>query len=131
MKKLVLLLVVVLGLTTIAKAQEVSFKEYVGKYVFSPNQYVPEAVVEADEANLKVTTIMGSFTLEKKGVDTFYLAQFDALVVFKRTEEKNIESVIIAVQGMELVGKKEVAASTSGTKEEEVRMEVVAEKLLN
>jgi hypothetical protein len=60
---------------------------------------------------------MGSTTLEKKGVDSFYLATYDALVIFKRKEGKSVESISIFVQGMELVGKKEGAVAL---KEEEL-----------
>lgn len=124
-------MLVILGFMTIVNAQTAPLKEYTGKYVFLPNPYVSDALVELSEASIKVTSAVGVFTLEKKGVDTFYLAQYDALVVFKRAEDKNVESVSIAIQGMELVGKKEAPTPTSGTKEEEIRMEVVAEKLLD
>ncbi len=69
-----------------------------------------------------------STPLEKKGVDTFYLAQYDALVIFKRASDKSVESVSIAVQGMELVGKKEAASSIAGTKEEELAVPMLMNK---
>ena len=48
------------------------------------------------------------FTSQKKAADTFYLAQYDANVVFKRGADNAVVEVAILVQGMELVGKKDV-----------------------
>ena len=118
MKKLILLFFVVLGFMTTVNAQTSPFKDYLGKYVFAAGSPLAEAMVEADDTTLKVSSAMGSFTLEKKGTDTFYLAQYDALVIFKRKSTNEVESVSIAVQGMELVGTKQGAASLEGTKEE-------------
>lgn len=129
MKKLVLSIVIVLGFMTVVNAQTSPFKDYLGKYVFAAGSPVTEVTMTAEESSLVINSAMGSVPLEKKGVDTFYLAAYDALVIFKRATDKSIESVSIAVQGMELVGKKEAAASISGTKEEEFHMELWAEKL--
>jgi hypothetical protein len=74
---------------------------------------------------------MGSVPLEKKGVDTFYLAAYDALVIFKRSPNKDVESVSINVQGNELVGTKESTPSISGYKEEEFHYQIWAAKLEN
>ena len=63
------------------------------------------------------TSSVGAFPLEKKGVDSFYLATYDALVIFKRKDGKSVESVSILVQGMELLGRKE--ASPVALKEDE------------
>ena len=130
MKKLVLMLVVVLGFISVVNAQTSPFKEYVGKYVFAAGSPVAEVTLTAEDSSLVINSTMGSTTLEKKGMDTFYLAQYDALVIFKRTADRSIESISIAVQGMELVGKKEGAASVAGTKEE-FQMEILAEKLIH
>jgi len=131
MKKLVLMLVVMLSIMTMANAQTSSLKDYLGKYVFAAGSPVAEVTMTAEDSSLVVNSAMGSTPLEKKGVDTFYLAAYDALVIFKRTADKTIESVSIAVQGMELVGKKEAPAAGAGTKEEEFQMEVLAGKLEN
>jgi hypothetical protein len=131
MKKLVLSILVILGFMTVVNAQTSPLKDYVGKYVSAAGSPVAEVTITAEDSAIVINSAMGSTPLEKKGVDTFYLAQYDALVIFKRTADKTVESVSIAVQGMELVGKKETAASIAGTKEEEFQMEILAGKLEN
>ena len=131
MKKLVLSILVILGFMTVVNAQTSPLTDYVGKYVFAAGSPVAEVTITAEESAIVINSAMGSTPLEKKGVDTFYLAQYDALVIFKRTSDKTVESVSIAVQGMELVGKKEAASSIAGTKEEEFQMEILAGKLEN
>lgn len=123
-------MVVILGFITVVNAQSSPFKDYVGKYVFAAGSPVAEVTMTAEDSSLVINSAMGSTPLEKKGMDTFYLAQYDALVIFKRTADKSIESVSIAVQGMELVGKKEAASSVAGTKEEEFQLDLLAEKLI-
>jgi hypothetical protein len=129
MKKLSLMLVVMLGVMTVVNAQTSPLKDYLGKYVFAAGSPLAEAMVEVEDTTLKVSSAMGSFTLEKKGVDTFYLAAYDAFVIFKRTTNNEVESVSISVQGMELVGTKTSAASIMGTKEE-FQSEILDEKLI-
>jgi hypothetical protein len=129
MKKLSLILVVMLTVMTVVNAQTNPLKDYTGKYVFAAGSPIAESMVEVEDTTLKVVSAMGSFTLEKKGVDTFYLAAYDAYVIFKRASNNAVETVTISVQGMELVGTKE-AASIVGTKEEFQSM-VVKEKLMN
>jgi len=129
MKKLILSMLVVLGFMTAVNAQSSPLKDYLGKYVFAAGSPIAEAMVEVEDTTLKVSSPMGSFSLEKKGTDTFYLAAYDAFVIFKRAANKNVESVSISVQGMELVGTKE-GASSVGTKEE-FHYQVWAEKVEN
>ena len=122
-------MLVVLGFMTAVNAQSSPLKDYLGKYVFAAGSPIAEAMVEVEDTTLKVSSPMGSFSLEKKGTDTFYLAAYDAFVIFKRAANKNVESVSISVQGMELVGTKE-GASSVGTKEE-FHYQVWAEKVEN
>ena len=129
MKKLVLMLVVTLGFMTVVNAQTVPFKDYVGKYIFAAGSPVAEVTLTAEDTTLVINSAMGSTTLEKKGTDTFYLAQYDALVIFKSAADKTVESVSIAVQGMDLVGKKESGASLTGLKEEEFQLQIWADKV--
>ena len=128
MKKLSLMLVVMLGIMTVVNAQTSPLKDYLGKYVFAAGSPLAEATVEVEDTTLKVSSAMGSFTLEKKGVDTFYLSAYDAYVIFKRAASNEVESVSISVQGMELVGTK-TGASIAGIKQDEFQIEVLAEKL--
>jgi hypothetical protein len=129
MKKLSLMLVVMLGIMTAVNAQTSPLKDYLGKYVFAAGSPLAEAMVEVEDTTLKVSSAMGSFMLEKKGVDTFYLAAFDAFVIFKRASSNEVESVSISVQGMELVGTKTAASSIVGTKEE-FQSEILTEKYI-
>jgi hypothetical protein len=122
-------MVVILGFMTVLNAQNSPFKDYLGKYNFAAGSPVTEVTITAEASTIVINSAMGSVPLEKKGVDTFYLAQYDALVIFKRSAtDKSVESLSIAVQGMDLVGTKEAPASTPGSKQE-FQWQVVAEKL--
>ncbi len=116
MKKLLLLAAVFLGIFVTVQAQDSPLKEYLGKYTFAEGSPVTEVVLTVQDSVLVSTSSVGSFPLEKKGVDTFYLAAYDALVVFKRDGNSIVESVGINVQGMELIGKK--AATSSAFKQD-------------
>jgi len=129
MKIFFLSIVVMFGLVTLVNAQTSPLQDYTGKYMFAAGSPIAETSVEVVDSTLRVSSAMGSFMLEKKGVDTFYLAAYDALVIFKRASNKSVESVSISVQGMELVGTKVGASSMVGTKEEELHMELLQEKL--
>jgi hypothetical protein len=131
MKKLSLMLVIMLGIMTAVNAQTAPLKDYVGKYVFAAGSPVAEVSLTVEQDALVINSAMGSTPLEKKGVDTFYLAAYDALVIFKRTPAKEVETLSINVQGMELVGTKEASATTTGNKEEEFQNKVWAAKLEN
>ena len=98
MKKLLLMGVVLLGVFISVQAQDSPLKEYLGKYTFAEGSPVAEVTLTAEDANLIINSAMGSVPLEKKGVDTFYLAAYDALVVFKRDANKAVESLSINVQ---------------------------------
>jgi len=131
MKKLSLMLVVMLGVMTVVNAQTSPLNDYLGKYVFAAGSPVAEVTMTVEQDALVINSAMGSVPLEKKGVDTFYLAAYDALVIFKRSPNKEVESVSINVQGNELVGTKESTPSISGYKEEEFHYQIWAAKLEN
>ncbi|MCX6288700.1 MAG: hypothetical protein NTW92_02945 [Bacteroidetes bacterium] len=111
MKKMFLMGIVFLGIFVTVQAQDSPLKEYVGKYTFAEGSPVTEVVLAIQDTILVSTSSVGSFPLEKKGVDTFYLAAYDALVIFKRGGNNVVEGVGINVQGMELIGKKSAASS--------------------
>lgn len=117
MRKLSFLTLILLGAFASVNAQSGPLNDYLGKYIFAEGSPVAEVSLTAEDSSLVINSAMGSTTLEKKGVDSFYLATYDALVIFKRKEGKSVESISIFVQGMELVGKKEGAVSL---KEEEL-----------
>jgi hypothetical protein len=78
---------------------------------------VADVSLTTQDSSLVINSAMGSTVLEKKGVDSFYLANYDALVIFKRKDGKMVESISILVQGMELLGRKE--SSPVALKEDE------------
>jgi hypothetical protein len=117
MRKLCFLTLVLLGAFLSVNAQTGPLNDYLGKYVFAEGSPVAEVSLTLDDSSLVINSAMGSTPLEKKGVDSFYLAQYDALVIFKRKEGKSVETISIFVQGMELVGKRE--ASPVALKEDE------------
>ena len=133
MKKVLFLAIVCMSTIFTVSAQESPLKAYLGKYVFAAGSPVAEVTITIEDSSLMINSAMGSTPIEKKGVDTFYLAQYDASVIFKRGTDKSVTEIAILVQGMELVGKKEVAATASGTpnaiKKEELFETIWAEKL--
>ena len=111
MKKMLLMGIVFLGIFVTVQAQDSPLKEYLGKYTFAEGSPVTEVVLTVEDSVLVSTSSVGAFPLEKKGVDTFYLAAYDALVIFKRDGNNVVTGVGINVQGMELIGTKAAASS--------------------
>jgi len=103
--------IVFLGIFVSVQAQDSPLKEYLGKYTFAEGSPVTEVVLTVQDSVLVSTSSVGAFPLEKKGVDTFYLAAYDALVIFKRDGNNVVTGVGINVQGMELIGTKAEASS--------------------
>ena len=110
MRKLCFLTLLLLGAFISVNAQKGPLNDYLGKYIFAEGSPVAEVSLTVEDSSLVINSAMGSTSLEKKGVDSFYLATYDALVIFKRKEGKAVESISIFVQGMELIGKKEAGA---------------------
>ena len=117
MRKLCFMTLILMGAFLSVNAQQGPLNDYLGKYVFAEGSPVAEVSVTIQDSSLVINSAMGSTVLEKKGVDSFYLATYDALVIFKRKDGKSVESVSILVQGMELLGRKE--ASPVALKEDE------------
>jgi hypothetical protein len=126
MKKILLMSFILVGVMATANAQTSPLKDYLGKYVFPEGSPVTEVTVTAEDTVLTASSAMGSFALEKKGVDTFYLAAFDAPVIFKRGADNSVESLTIVVQGMELTARK--SAASFAIKEEDFYAKVWANK---
>ena len=108
---------ILMGAFLSVNAQQGPLNDYLGKYIFAEGSPVAEVSLTIQDSSLVINSAMGSTMLEKKGVDSFYLATYDALVIFKRKEGKTVESISIFVQCMELVGKRE--ASPVALKEDE------------
>ena len=108
---------ILMGAFLSVNAQQGPLNDYLGKYVFAEGSPVAEVSLTIEDSSLVINSAMGSTVLEKKGVDSFYLATYDALVIFKRKDGKMVESVTIFARGMELVGRKE--SSPVALKEDE------------
>ena len=117
MRKLCFMTLILMGTFLSVNAQQGPLNDYLGKYVFAEGSPVAEVSLTVQDSSLVINSAMGSTMLEKKGVDSFYLATYDALVIFKRKDGKSVETISIFVQGMELVGKRE--ASPVAIKEDE------------
>jgi hypothetical protein len=117
MKKIVLMASIMMGVMFSVHAQTSSLKEYFGKYTFAEGSPVAEVNITVEDTVLTINSAMGATGLQKKGIDTFYLAAYDAPVVFKRDANNVVVSISILVQGMELIGKK-VSTATAYKKED-------------
>ena len=117
---------ILVGVIATANAQTSPLKDYLGKYVFPEGSPVTEVTLTIEDTVLTINSAMGATALEKKGVDTFYLAAYDAPIIFKRGANNEVETLTIIVQGMELTATK-VAASFA-IKEEDFYAKVWANK---
>jgi len=117
MKKIVLMASIMMGVMLSVHAKTSSLKEYFGKYTFAEGSPVAEVNITVEDTVLTINSAMGATGLQKKGIDTFYLAAYDAPVVFKRDANNVVVSISILVQGMELIGKK-VSTATAYKKED-------------
>jgi len=126
MKKILLMAVILMGVMATANAQTSPLKDYLGKYVFPEGSPVTEVTLTIEDTVLTINSAMGATALEKKGVDTFYLAAYDAPIIFKRGANNSVETLTIIVQGMELTASK--AAASFAIKEEDFYAKVWANK---
>ena len=117
MKKIVLMASIMMGVLFSVHAQSTTLNDYFGKYTFPEGSPVTEVSITAEDTVLTINSAMGSTALDRKGIDSFYLAAYDAPVVFKRDASNAVVSISITVQGMELVGTK-AAAVTAYRKED-------------
>jgi len=113
MKKIILMAVILMGVFASVNAQTSNLKDYLGKYVFPEGSPVTEVTLTIEDTVLTINSAMGATALEKKGVDTFYLAAYDAPIIFKRGANNSVETLTIIVQGMELTAQKSVTSSAS------------------
>ena len=118
--------VILMGVFASVNAQSSNLKDYLGKYVFPEGSPVTEVTLTVEDTVLTINSAMGATALEKKGVDTFYLAAYDAPIIFKRGAGNSVETLTIIVQGMELTAKR--AAASYAIKEEDLYAKVWANK---
>lgn len=111
MKKILLLSTFLLGVFISIQAQDSTLTQFTGKFKFAEGSPVQEVVISADNGALVAASAMGSFVLQKTGEDQFFIAEFQAPVVFKRDSNKKIVGLAINANGMVLEAVKVEAAS--------------------
>ena len=111
MKKILLLSTLLLGVFISIQAQDSTLTQFTGKFKFGEGSPVQEVVISADNGALVAGSAMGSFVLQKTGEDQFFIAEFQAPVVFKRDSNKKVVGLTINANGMVLEAVKVEAAS--------------------
>ncbi len=81
MRKLCFMTLILMGAFLSVNAQQGPLNDYLGKYIFAEGSPVAEVSLTTQDSSLVINSAMGSTVLEKKGVDSFYLANYDALVI--------------------------------------------------
>ena len=87
-------------------AQDTTYKEFAGKYVFPDGSVVPDVEVILETSGLTMTSSAGSSSLIKLGVDSFQIVEFSGTAVFKRGDDKKVNGVHIEAMGYILDGNK-------------------------
>jgi hypothetical protein len=111
MKKILLLSTLLLGVFISIQAQDTTLTQFTGKFKFAEGSPVQEVVITADNGALVAVSAMGSFVLQKTGEDQFFIAEFQAPVVYKRDSNKKVVGLAINANGMVLEAVKVEAAS--------------------
>ena len=111
MKKILLLSTLLLGVFITIQAQDTTLTQFTGKFKFSEGSPVQEVVISADNGTLVAASAMGSVVLQKTGEDQYYIADYQAPVIFKRDSNRKVIGLSISVSGMVLEAVKVEAAS--------------------
>ena len=111
MKKILLLSTLLLGVFISIQAQDTTLTQFTGKFKFAEGSPVQEVVINADNGTLVATSAMGSFVLQKTGEDQYFIADFQAPVVYKRDSNRKVIGLSISVSGMVLEAVKVEATS--------------------
>ncbi len=111
MKKILLLSTLLLGVFISIQAQDTTITQFTGKFKFAEGSPVQEVVINADNGTLVAASAMGSFVLQKTGEDQYFIAEYQAPVIFRRDSNKKVIGLSISVTGMVLEAVKVEAAS--------------------
>ncbi len=106
MKKLFLFFSYII-LATAINAQDSTFQHYTGKYIFPEGSPVPDVEVILSGDALSMTSVAGTSSLVKMGVDTFQIVEFSGTAVFKRGDDQKVNAVHIEAMGYILDGQKQ------------------------
>lgn len=106
MKKLILFLFVTITSFSFAQAQAPtdSLKQYIGTYKFPDGSVISEVVVTLDGNTLNMGSPAGTSELQKLGVDSFSIVNFQGTAKFKRSTENKIIGVTVDARGYLLEG---------------------------
>jgi hypothetical protein len=111
MKKILLLSTLLLGVFITIQAQDSTLTQLTGKFKFAEGSPVQEVVITVDNGALVAGSAMGSFVLQKTGEDQYFIADFQAPVVYKRDSNRKVIGLTISVSGMVLEAVKVEATS--------------------
>ena len=111
MKKILLLSTLLLGVFISIQAQDTTLTQFTGKFKFAEGSPVQEVAISADNGALVAVSVLGTFVLQKTGEDQFFIAEFQAPVVYKRDSNKKVVGLAINANGMVLEAVKVEAAS--------------------
>ena len=111
MKKILLLSTLLLGVFITIQAQDSTLTQLTGQFKFAEGSPVQEVVITVDNGALVAGSAMGSFVLQKTGEDQYFIADFQAPVVYKRDSNRKVIGLTISVSGMVLEAVKVEATS--------------------
>ena len=108
MKKLFFFLMLSLASCSFAQAQTPadSLKQYTGTYRFPDGSVISEVVVTLDGGTLNMASSAGTSELQKLGVDSFSVVNFQGTARFNRNADNKIIGVTVDARGYLLEGKK-------------------------
>jgi hypothetical protein len=110
MKKIVFSLIATLFIIAASAQTEPAPKppleDFVGKYVFPDGSVVPEVDVILSNNALTMSSTAGTSVLAELGIDSFQIVEFSGIAVFKRGDDKKVNSVHIEAMGYILDGQK-------------------------
>jgi hypothetical protein len=111
MKKILLLSTLLLGVFISIQAQDTTLTQFTGKFKFAEGSPVQEVVINADNGALVISSAMGSSVLQKTGEDQYFIAEFQAALIYKRDNNRKVIGLSINVSGMVLEAVKVEAGS--------------------
>jgi hypothetical protein len=108
MKKICFLLFATIASISFAQAQTPtdSLKQYLGTYKFPDGTVITEVVVTLDQNILNMSSTAGTSELQKLGVDSFSVVNFQGTAKFKRNADKKVVGITIDARGYLLEGTK-------------------------
>ncbi|OLY91532.1 hypothetical protein SAMN05444008_103249 [Cnuella takakiae] len=109
MKRVLFLSALLLAVGSVfAQTKDTALTNYVGKYTFPEGSFVTAAEISMQGNVLSVSSTQGGSVLEKQGVDTFTMKEFEgSRMVFFRNKEGKVARIKVEVDDILLEGAKE------------------------